>query len=315
MSTYLITGGTGMVGNRLTEMLLEKGHEVIVLTRKIPTNKATTTNISYALWDVNKQTIDAEAIAKADYIVHLAGAGVADKRWSAARKEEIKNSRTESSALIVKALTDMPNKVQAVISASAIGWYGEVAEAITEKENFQEDAKADTEFLGDTCRLWEESIQPVELIGKRLVKLRIGIVLSTKGGALAEFIKPIKMGVAAILGSGKQFISWVHIDDVCRMFIYASENQSLSGSYNAVAPKPITNKQLTIQIATLLRKQFFIPIPVPGFVLKIIMGEMSVEVLKSAYISSRKIKQAGFTFLYPAIESALGNLLSKNKQS
>jgi uncharacterized protein (TIGR01777 family) len=309
MSTYLITGGTGLVGQRLTEMLTAKGHEVIVLTRSLPTTA--TQGVSYALWDVNKQTIDAAAIAKADIIIHLAGAGVADKRWSTARKEEIKNSRTQSSALLVKALKETPNKVEAVISASAIGWYGAVPEAVADKGEFQEDAKADTEFLGDTCRLWEESVQPMVTLGKRLVKLRIGIVLSTKGGALAEFIKPIKLGVAAILGSGKQYISWIHIDDLCRMFIYASENKTINGVFNAVAPHPVTNKTLTIQLAKLMRKQFYIPIPVPAFMLKIIMGEMSIEVLKSAYISCRKIKQSGFTFLFPAIESALGNLTGK----
>jgi len=309
MATFLITGGTGLVGNRLSQMLIEKGHEVIILSRQIPKENAA--KISYAKWDVAAQQIDGAAISRADYIIHLAGAGVADKRWSDARKKEILQSRTESSALLIKGLKENMHHVKAVISASAIGWYGAVPQPTPNDGPLQENEAADTEFLGDTCKQWEESITPVEAMGIRLVKLRIGIVMSTKGGALAEFIKPIKMGVAAILGSGAQYISWIHIDDLCRMFLYAATTENMQGAYNAVAPEPVNNKQLTLQLARLMRKQFFIPIPVPAFMLKIIMGEMSIEVLKSAYISCRKIKQAGFTFLFPSIDAALHDLIKK----
>lgn len=297
-----------MIGARLTEMLVNSGYEVIILTRNTDTVR-TSPGIRYAPWDIDAQTIDRDAIAQADHIIHLAGAGVADKRWSRARKLEILRSRTESSALIVKALKEYPNKVQSVISSSAIGWYGpDTASSL--KQGFTEDMPADAAFLGETCRQWEASIEPVTGLGKRLVKLRTGIVLSDRGGALAEFRKPVMGGVAAILGNGNQVVSWIHVADLCSMFLFAVENPSLSGAYNAVAPHPVTNKTLTLNIAQKLRGRFYIPVHVPAFVLKIVLGEMSIEVLKSAHVSARKIQQAGFDFSYPVIDQALDNLLA-----
>ncbi len=204
MSTILITGGTGLIGNALTKMLLEKGHRIIILSRS--SRKSLNSNLNYALWDVKKQTIDANAIIEADYIIHLAGAGVADKRWSEKRKNEIKESRTQSSTLLVNALKNNTNKVKAVISASATGWYGEDDHQSAGKKPFAEEKPSAADFLGETCRLWEASIEPVTALGIRLVKLRTGIVLSNDGGAFAEFIKPLKMGIAAVLGSGMQTI-------------------------------------------------------------------------------------------------------------
>lgn len=307
MATYLISGGTGLVGTRLSKQLLEAGHEVIILTRKA---QAANGKLRYAQWDLAEQTIDAAAIQSVDYIIHLAGAGVADKRWTAARKQEILDSRTHSSALLVKALKEIPNKVQAVISASAIGWYGPDTAASLQK-GFAEDAPADNAYLGETCRLWEESIAPVESLGIRLVKLRIGIVLATQGGALVEFKKPLMGGVAAILGSGQQVISWVHIDDLCAMFRYAAEHTNMHGAYNAVANQPVTNKALTLALAKQLRGQWFIPVYVPAFVLKLVLGEMSIEVLKSATVSNKKILAAGFHCQYPNIDAALQQLFPK----
>ena len=161
---------------------------------------------------------------------------------------------------------------------------------------------AATGFLGETCLLWEQSITPVEALGKRLVKLRTGIVLSNEGGAVVEFKKPIRLGVAGILGNGKQVVSWIHIDDLCRMYISAMEEEQISGTYNAVAPEPVTNKVLTIELAKKMNGQFFIPLQVPSFVLKIMLGDRSVEVLKSATVSCAKINQTGFNFLYPSID-------------
>lgn len=312
MQTVLITGGTGLVGKRLTQMLLEKGYEVRVLGRQPLTDyrRPSTVNdnrstANYFAWNIDTQTVDSNAISGTDYIIHLAGAGVADKRWTKKRKEEIVNSRTQSSALLVKTLQEIPNNVKAVISASAIGWYGSDKKGMPA---FTEDAEHDTAFLGDTCYQWENSIEPVSSLNKRLVKFRIGIVLSNDGGALPEFKKPLKGGIAAILGSGNQIISWIHIDDLCRMFIYAIENEKMNGVYNAVAPKPVSNKTLTLALAKAVRKSFYIPVYVPSFVLKIMLGEMSIEVLKSATVSCEKIKKDGFTFLYPSLDAALNEL-------
>lgn len=307
MATVLITGGTGLVGKQLTRILVAKGYEVIVLSREKRISNQP--NISYAVWNVQAETIDVDAIAKADYIVHLAGAGVVEKRWNDKRKQEIVDSRTKSSALIVKALNENANQVKAVVSASAIGWYG--PDPSNNKEGFIETDEPYNDFLGETCKLWEESIEPVTQSGRRLVKLRTGIVLSKDGGALKEFMNPIKFGIAAILSSGKQMVSWIHIDDLCSMFIKAIEDERWEGSYNAVAPTPISNKQLTFSLAGIMRGKFFIPVHVPSFVLKIMMGEMSIEVLKSTTVSSHKIKTAGYHFMYPAVDEALKQLLGK----
>lgn len=305
METVLITGGTGLVGKALGQALLEKGYRVIVLTRN-GGRESSVPGLSFAAWDTEKQTIDRSAISKADHIIHLAGAGVAEKRWTKKRKQEIIDSRVKSSRLIVNSLKDTPNKVKAVISASAIGWYG-ADPTIPNPSPFTEDAAAATDFLATACRQWEDSIRPVEGSQKRLILLRTGIVLSKDGGALKEFIKPMRWGLAAILGSGKQVISWVHIDDLVKMYIAAIENESMRGVYNAVAPEPVSNKELVIQLAR-SRKKIFIPVRVPSFVLKLLLGKMSIEVLKSATTGAGKILATGFTFRYPVIGSAISSL-------
>ena len=316
MATILITGGTGLVGKAVGQALLKKGYKVIILSRQSGKN-STIADLSYAQWNVDAQTIDRQAIEKADYIIHLAGAGVADKRWTKKRKQEIIDSRVNSSQLIIDSLKTIPNKVKAVVSASAIGWYGPddlTPSPSPEREGsrlrkFIESDPAASDFLGTTCKLWEESIEPVIQKDIRLVKLRIGIVLSKDGGALKEFLKPLKFGVAATLGNGKQIISWVHIDDLASMFVFAIENENMNGSYNAVAPHPVSNKELTIQLAK-ERKKLYIPIHVPSFILNMILGEMSIEVLKSTTVSSNKLNKEGFQFQFPAITTALSELIA-----
>jgi uncharacterized protein len=304
MATILITGGTGLVGKALGQALLEKGYSIIILSRQVEKQSAIA-NLSYANWNVEEQTIDGNAIANTDYIIHLTGAGVADKRWTKKRKQEIIDSRINSSKLIIDGLKRIPNRVKAVVSASAIGWYG-ADPIIPNPKPFEESDPADNTFLGDTCRLWEQSIEPVAQSGKRLVKLRIGIVLSKDGGALKEFLKPLKFGVAAILGNGKQIISWIHIDDLVKLFIAAIENENMKGVYNAVAPNPVSNKKLTLTLAR-TRKKFFIPFYVPSFILKLMLGKLSIEVLKSATVSAEKAMAIGFVFNFPQIENALQN--------
>ena len=310
MQTILITGGTGLIGKILTTHLISKGYNIIILSRRADV-VSDNPMINYAKWNVEEQKIDSDAISKADHIIHLAGAGVMEKSWTEKYKKEIVDSRTKSSELLVKALKENENKIKTVVSASAIGWYGEDPKPLQHTNGFVETDAPDKNFLGETCRLWEESIEPVQQLGIRLVKLRLGIVLSNDGGALDEFKKPLRFGIATILGNGKQIISWIHIDDLCRMFLYAIENENLKGSYNAVAPEPVTNKKLILHLAQLLRKNFYIPIHVPQFALKLAMGERSIEILKSATVSCEKIKKEGFTFLYPSIDSALKNLLHK----
>lgn len=301
MQTVLITGGTGLVGKALTQLLLAKGYKVIVLSRKADTT-ATDSNLQFAQWDVAKKQIDIEAVQQADYIVHLAGAGVMDSKWTDAYKQEIIDSRVKSGELIVETLKNNTNKVKAVISASAIGWYNETNTVHTEDE------PADDSFLGSTCKLWEASMQPVTDLNIRLVTYRIGIVLSKSGGALKEFMQPLKFGVAGILGDGKQFVSWMHINDLCRMFLYAIENEQLTGIYNAVAPNPVNNKMLTLTLAKKMRR-FFIPLHVPSFILKLMLGGRSIEVLKSSNVSNKKIEAAGFEHTYKTIDVALEDLV------
>lgn len=296
-----------MIGKALTEHLLDKGYKVVIVSRrKINPSKE---NVGYAWWDVDEGRIDESAIKDSAFIIHLAGAGVADKRWSKKRKQEIVESRIKSSALLVKALQEIPNNVKAVVSSSAIGWYGPDP-IIPNHKPFEENALPKNDFLGNTCKAWEESIEPIANLSIRLVKLRTGIVLSNNGGALVEFKKPIKGGVAAILGSGKQVVSWIHIDDLCRLYIQAMENSAMRGVYNAVAPHPVNNKALTMHLAKAIKGSFFIAVNIPSFMLKLALGEMSIEVLKSTTVSAAKVKESGFHFVYPTIEAAVNNLTS-----
>jgi len=309
MSVVLISGGTGLIGTKLTRHLTGSGHEVILLSRK-QRKISKDPKITYSFWDVKKQFIDPSVIKKADHIIHLAGAGVMDKRWTEDYKKEIIESRTKSSELIIKALEENIHHVRSFVSASAIGWYGADATPLIHKDGFIETDPADKGFLGETCVLWENSIEPLTVTGIRLVKLRTGIVLSNAGGAYKEFTMPFKFGVAGIIGDGKQIISWIHIDDLCRMYIEAIENDELHGAYNAVAPLPVSNKKLIIEAAEKIRHKFYIPVHVPSFLLKLFLGKKSVEILKSATVSDKKIKLTGFTFLYPTIEVALDELTS-----
>ena len=294
-----------MIGSALTNELLKRNYDVIILTRS-PEKYSNTSRLSYAKWDTEKQTIDGVAVTRADYIIHLAGEGVAEKRWTTKRKNKIAESRINGSALLIKALQENVNNVKAVVAASGIGWYGSQSDSKgSEKNPFDENDPAAEDFLGTTCKEWEASIDPVMSSGKRLVKFRTGIVLSKEGGALKEFKRPLKFGIATILGNGKQIVSWIHLDDLVRLYIYALEMERLNGVYNAVAPHPVTNKKLIVQLAKTIRGKFYVPIFIPSFILKIVFGELSIEVLKSAAVSCKKIKSEGYHFLYPSLSAAI----------
>lgn len=302
MQTILITGGTGMLGTYLTKLLLSYGYKVIIVGRsKIQSN---TTNLSYTVWNLETQTIDEDVIKQADVIINLAGANVGTKRWSNERKKEILESRTKAGNLLVKALKNIPNNVRTVIQASATGWY----KNNPNKANTETDIP-NNDFLGNTCKLWEESILPVEQLNKRLVILRFGIILSNNGGAFKEFLKPVNFKVAPILGNGNQKISWIHIHDAANMIFYAIQQQQVKGVFNAVAPNITSNKDFILTLSKLKNGKWFIPFYVPSFLLKIIVGEMSEEVLKTTNASASKIEATGFEFKYPNLEKSLKHLL------
>ncbi len=305
MQTVLITGGTGMVGQSLTDSLVEQGYEVIVLTRS--PRKSSRLHVSFAKWDIDQNYIDPQALEEANIIVHLAGESVATKRWTEKRKQEILDSRVKSGLLLTNALKTMKHQVHTFIGASAIGWYGpDNVHSI--KDGFVETDTVDHSYLGDTCKAWEESVASIAALGIRQVTLRIGIVLNKRGGALLEFMKPARLAVAAILGDGRQIVSWIHQQDLTAIVLFAIRQPEIKGVYNAVAPEPISNENLTIQIASKYYS-WFIKVHVPVWVLKIMLGEMSIEVLKSAKVSSQKLQNAQFQFQFPTISAALENLI------
>ena len=304
MPVVIITGGTGTIGKALSAALLKKNYEVIILTRD-PSKGQPIPGLSYSYWDPNQKKIDETAFCRADHIIHLAGAGVADKRWSVGRKREIRESRVKGGELLVQSLSSLPHHIQSLVSSSAIGWYG--ADPLIPNPNpFKETDPSVPGFLGETCRDWEASIAPAAEY-TRLAIIRTGIVLSNEGGALKEFKKPLQFGVAAVLGKGKQVISWIHVNDLVELFIMAMESPQWKGIYNGVAPEPVSNRELTISLAK-AKGGFYIPLPVPAFVLKIIMGEMSIEVLKSATVSSAKTEAQGFQFRFRNIDDAMQDL-------
>ena len=297
----LITGGTGLVGTRLSELLLEQGYTVSHLSRS--PGDASSPIVTY-LWDIRQHYINPEAIPRADYIIHLAGASVADQRWTEPRKQVILKSRTESTRLLHDALVQHASSVKAFISASAIGLYGtDTGDTLLTEESPPAD-----DFLANVVAQWEQEVDTIQELGVRTVKCRIGIVLSDKGGALAPIARTVRWGVGAPLGDGKQYMSWIHLDDLCRLFIYALEHDTLSGPYNAVGPQPITNRELTQATARVLHRPLWLP-PVPPFALKMALGELSSVVLGGNRVSSQKIEDAGFTYKFNKIEVALADLL------
>ncbi len=294
----LITGGTGLVGTSLTKTLQEKGYQVAHLSRK----KDKESKIETFIWDIDNQKIDEKALVHVDAIIHLSGAGIAEKRWTKERKQLIIDSRVKSTDLLYKTLLNHPNQVKTFITASATGYYSNRGD-----ELLTEESPSKKDFLGTCCVLWEAAADPIESLNIRVVKLRTGVVLDKKGGALPQLAQPVKLGVGSPIGSGKQWVPWVHHQDVTDMYIFVLEKQLLKGVFNMVAPHPVTNETLTKQVAKALNKPFWAP-NVPAFVLKIMLGEMAEVVLSSTKVSSEKIEKEGFKFKFPAIEKALADI-------
>lgn len=300
-ATVLITGGTGMIGTRLTQLLQEKGYTVTHLSRSVSGNE----KVKTYQWNIEQQQIAPDALAGVDYIIHLAGAGIADKRWTDSRKELILKSRTESTRLLQESIAKLGNhSVKAFVSASAVGYYGiDTGDAWMTEESPSGDG-----FAAEVTRQWEAAVDKISQLNLRVVKIRIGIVLSEKGGALPKLTQPIKLGAGAPLGRGGQYMSWIHLDDLCRLFIFALEQHEMQGAYNGVAPHPATNKELTKKAADVLNRPLFLP-NVPAFVLKLLLGEMSQVVTGGNRVSSKKVEEAGFEFKYTQLHPALVDLL------
>jgi uncharacterized protein len=297
----LITGGTGLIGKRLTEMLLEKGHTVSILSR----SKKQSDTLSYFTWNIANGEIDKEAIKKADVIVHLAGANVGQGRWTNKRKKEIIDSRVDSGNLLFETVKNQNPSLKAFISSSAIGYYGMVnSETIFEEKDFP-----GTDFLADVCIKWEAVTEQFNKLNTRIAILRTGVVLDKSEGALAKLITPIKMGIGSALGSGKQAIPWIHLDDICGIYIHLIENDSLSGAFNGVAPSNENNAEFSRTVAEVLKKPFWFP-NVPGFIIRLLLGEQAAIALKGSRISSKKIMESEYQFKFSELKKALNNILN-----
>ena len=298
----LITGATGLIGSELVLLLLQNGISVHYLTtskRKIENQP----NYKGFFWNPKLGIIDENCLMGVDAIIHLAGASIS-KRWTKSYKQEIIESRIFSSNLLFKIVKENPNQVKQIISASGTAIYPNSSSTV-----YTEDSKTIADnFLSNVVLKWEESVDKFQSLNIKVCKLRTGVVFSDKGGALLEIIKPIKLGLGSPFGDGKQVQSWIHLHDLVAMYLFAVEN-SLEGVYNAVAPHPITNSELTKNIATILEKPLFMP-NIPKFVMKLILGDMHELLFDNKKISAQKIINAGFVFQYLTSEKALKDILT-----
>ena len=294
----LITGGTGLVGTRLAELLTEAGHGVALLSREASSGGPYQTFV----WAPGAGTIDPAAVPYADAVVNLAGASVGEGRWTEARKQVLLASRLDSLALLARELAKPGHRVHTVLSASAIGLYGNTGDRLA-----TEDTPPAQDFLAELARQWEAAAAPIAALGIRLVTPRIGVVLSTRGGALLPLAGTVKWGLGAPIGSGQQYLSWIHIDDLCRLFMAMLADDAWQGPYNAVAPYPTTNEAFTEVLADVLHRPLLLP-KVPGFALKLALGEQSEIVLAGQHVSDAKVLAQGFEFDYPVLRGALKEL-------
>lgn len=294
----LITGANGMIARELAKKI-EKEYEVRFLTRK--KEKAN----EYE-WDVRNGVIDERALENVSHIIHLAGANISEKRWTTERKKELISSRVDSAALLRNALKKNKIKLKSFISASGINFYG----TETTEKIYTENDQPGNDFLSEVVVLWERAADDFkeQNLAERIVKVRTAVVLSEKDGALKKMVPPIQYYIGSPLGSGKQYMPWIHIEDICTLYAFALKNDAIEGSYNAVSPQHVTNKDLTKEIAGVLNKPLLMP-NVPGFVLKLIFGELASAILEGSRASSQKIQDAGFRFKFPDLKNALQDLL------
>ena len=302
METILIAGGAGLIGTNLSGKLKEKGYNVLLLSRKSKRGNS----YSVYSWNPDKSEIENEAIKRADYIINLAGAGIGDKRWTKKRRELILDSRVKTSELIFNKIQETGKKPKAFITASGIGYYG----ADTSEKIFSETDQPAADFIGQICQQWEEAADLFEESGIRTVKIRTGIVLLKKGGALSRMAVPVKFWIGSALGSGKQYLPWIHIDDLCVIYIKAIEDAKMNGAFNAVAPQHVSNLEFMRTLAQVMGKPFFFP-AIPSVVLKLLFGKMSDILLYGSRISAEKIISAGFEFRFPGLANALKDLFIK----
>ena len=305
MQTVLITGGTGMIGSALALFLKEEGYRIIVLTRKTGDFEGKD-GIRYAKWDPENNEMDLEALGEADHIIHLAGANIGRGKWTSEKKKEIMDSRITGTRFLMEQLNRYPNKVHSFISASATGYYRQNEDSYSKEKD-----AASGDFLGELCVSWEAEAQRVVTLGKRVVILRTGMVLSASGGILPALIQPLKLGIAAIPGTGQQWVSWIHIRDLVRLYAMAVNNIHLNGIINAVTPFPVTQLQLVTHLGHVIKGKYYLPVYCPAFLIHLFMGEKGAELLKSSRVSAEKLLQTGFEFSFPSIGNALEDLYGK----
>jgi uncharacterized protein len=297
----LITGGTGFIGKYLTRLLIQNDFSVSIFSRS---SKQNTAAISYFKWDVDTNYIDEDAVLKADYIIHLAGEGIADKRWSNIRKEAIVQSREKSIQLIYNVLKKYNKKLDAFVSASGVGIYG----AVDGPEIFTETSAAVDDFLGTTCQKWEAAADTIASLGIRTVKIRTGLVLGKEEGFLKKLTPIFKMKLGSALGSGKQYMPWIHIDDLCAIYLQSIQNTKMEGAYNAAINDDTNNEIFSKTLAKVYGYAIWLP-KVPAFLIQIALGEMALIILKGRRVSSDKIEKTGFEFQYQNLEAALRSCL------
>lgn len=299
----LLTGGTGFIGKKLTRLLIQSGYAVAIVSRSYKQNTA---DVSYFKWDIDNHSIDEEAVLNADYIIHLAGEGIADARWTAKRKEAIVQSREKSIQLIYEILKKNNKKLEAFVSASGVGIYG----AINGSEICTETTAAVDDFLGSTCQKWEAAADTIESLGIRTVKIRTGIVLGNDEGFLKKLSPIFKYRLGAAMGSGKQYMPWIHIDDLCSIYLVALKNIEMSGAYNAAVNDNTSNKIFSKTFAKICGYSLWLP-NVPAFLLQLALGELALLILKGRRVSSAKIEKTGFQFKFDQLELALRDCLGK----